>query len=56
MLVTIFCSPSLPVNILTTPNVDLFLKKAQGSPLLGVEGRQMPPLLGRKIEVEGVIR
>jgi len=56
LLVTIFCSPSLPVNILTTPNVELFLERAQGSPLLGVEGRQMPPLLGRKIEVEGVIR
>jgi len=58
LLVTIFCSASLPVNILTTPNVDAFLERAQGSPLLlvGAEGRQTPPLLGRKIEVEGVIR
>ena len=58
LLVTIFCSASFPVNRLTTPNVDAFLERAQGSALLlvGAERRQTPPLLGRKIEVEGVIR
>jgi len=58
LLVTIFCSPSLPLNILATSNVNSFLEEAQGSPLLlvGADSSQMPPLLGKKIEVEGVIR
>merc|ERR1712013_104581 len=32
------------------------LERARGSNLLGVEGSQMPDLLGRRIEVQGVVR
>ena len=51
-----FCSASLPVNILSTAKVEPFLERARGSNLLGVEGSQMPDLLGRRIEVQGVVR
>ena len=56
LLVTLFCSASLPINILSTAKVEPFLERARGSNLLGVEGSQMPDLLGRRIEVQGVVR
>jgi len=57
LLVTVFCSSSLPVNIVQTPGVQQFLATATGTELVKVPaaGRStpLPPLAGREVEVVG---
>ena len=63
LLVTVFCSALLPVNIVMTRAADVFLVAAAGSKLVkvpsGVEergGAVLPALLGRQVTVEGAAR
>ena len=60
LIVTVFCSSLLPINIVKTVSCDQFLASAAGSELLKVpsanRGTKLPPLLGRKVEVESSMR